>query len=193
MRLLSSCLPLAVLLLVTPVSASPKSKAKGGDKEAKEAIHWNADQFILESEKKYFKHLHQLTFDGENAEAYWDRDGRHLVFQRTGVDGDGLTTGCDQIYRIDIVTGETELISTGDGRTTCSFAIPETTKVLFASTHANSADCPPKPDMSQGYVWPIYPGYDIYTRDLATQTLAPLVHHTGYDAEATTDPSGTWM
>jgi len=73
------------------------------------------NSLILSSES-HFKNMSQLTFSGENAEAYFSADGRKLIYQAH--DGDSL---CDQIYIMDIESKSIELVSTGAGFTTCSF------------------------------------------------------------------------
>ena len=77
----------------------------------------------------HFKDIRQLTFSGENAEAYFSFDGRKLIFQAH--DGEKL---CDQIYIMDIETGKTKLVSTGDGVTTCGyFQYPDNDKIIYSS------------------------------------------------------------
>ncbi|HET7876287.1 MAG TPA: hypothetical protein VFN71_12285, partial [Methylomirabilota bacterium] len=50
--------------------------------------------------------------------------------------------------------------------------------------------CPPPPDRSQGYVWPIYRSYEIFAADLDTGRLTRLTHNDGYDAEGAVSPDG---
>jgi TolB protein len=141
----------------------------------------------LESDPRepHLRNVRQLTFDGENAEAYWSFDGTQLSFQRTGPQG-----GCDQIYALDLATGDTTRISTGTGRTTCAYFFPAGDRILYASTHEADAACPARPDFSRGYVWPVYSSYDIYVADRAGQVLGKLTETPGYDAEATVSPRG---
>lgn len=129
--------------------------------------------------------VRQLTFEGENAEAYFSPDGTKLVYQRTPASG-----GCDQIYTLDLATGEQQLVSTGEGRTTCGYFYPGSDRILFSSTHHHSDMCPAPPDMSQGYVWAIYPSYDIYVADPDGSNLTRLTDSPSYDAEATISPMG---
>jgi Tol biopolymer transport system component len=136
-------------------------------------------------DEPHLRNVRQLTFEGENAEAYFSFDGERLIYQRTPETG-----GCDQIYTYDLATGAQELVSTGEGRTTCSYYYPGDERILFASTHAESAQCPAPPDMSQGYVWAIYPSYDIYAADADGSNLVRLTDTEGYDAEATISPAG---
>jgi Tol biopolymer transport system component len=129
----------------------------------------------------HLKNVRQLTFGGENAEAYWSADGRHLVFQATWQKG-----GCDRIYTLDLTTGAFRQVSNGQGRTTCAYFFDHDRHILFASTHGAGPECPPPPDHSQGYVWPLYPSYDIYRVNRDGTDLTPLITLPGYTAEATT-------
>jgi TolB protein len=142
------------------------------------------DELILEGEV-HFKHLWRLTYDGENAEAYWNPAGDRLVFQRRyeGVD-------CDRIFATAADDGEVVQVSNGHGTTTCSYFLPDGKSVLYGSTHGEHDTCPPKPDHSLGYVWPCYPEYEVYTQDLATGEERLLAGGPGYDAEATVSPLG---
>jgi TolB protein len=128
--------------------------------------------------------VRQLTFGGQNAEAYWDRTGTRLVFQSTRP-----PFGCDQIFTMSADGSDVRLVSTGRGRTTCAFFLPDGSRLLYASTHHGGADCPPPPDRSRGYVWPLY-DYDLYTCGLDGSGLHGLAASPGYDAEATIAPDG---
>ena len=134
----------------------------------------------------HFGPLLMLTDGGENAEAYWSQDGQQLVLQ-----SNRPPYACDQIYVMPATGGAMELVSTGKGRTTCAyFAGPDDRYIIYASTHAADPDCPPPPDFRQGYVWPIYPTYDIVRLDRETGQLVDLTDERGYDAEATLSPDG---
>ena len=145
------------------------------------------DSLIRPGETR-FVHLWQLTFGGQNAEAYWSRDGRKLIFQRTGGEHP-----CDQQYIMDLEVGSVTRVSTGTGRTTCGYFYDRDNRVLFASTHAAGDSCPPSPDMSQGYVWPLYRGYDLWSTTPDGSDLRRLTDHPGYDAEATVSRDGRWI
>ncbi len=135
--------------------------------------------------EKHLRNIKQLTFGGENAEAYFSSDGTRLIFQATR-----SGYGCDQIYSINIDgTGEKRL-SNGTGRTTCSYYYPGGKQILYASTHEASKECPPRPSYARGYVWPIYDGYDIYRANADGSSPTPLTRTPGYDAEATIAPDG---
>ena len=136
-------------------------------------------------DETHFGELRMLTDGGENAEAYFSFAGDQLVFQSTRPPYD-----CDQIFTMDIETGATQLVSTGTGRTTCAYFLPGDRWIVYASTHLANPDCPPPPDMSRGYVWPIDPGYDIFRVRPDGTDLEQLTFETGYDAEATVSPKG---
>jgi len=139
------------------------------------------NDYLIQDGETHFKNLRQLTFSGENAEAYFSADGKKLIFQAH--DGDSL---CDQIYIMDIESGKTEMVSTGDGVTTCSyFEYPDCEKIVYASTHLGGKACPPKPDFSRGYVWKLYPDYDIFRANVDGSDLEQLTNSPNYDAEAT--------
>ena len=140
---------------------------------------------LIRPGEKHFAHLWQLTFGGENAEAYFSPDGTQLVYQRRGVDED-----CDSIWVTPETRGEHRRISNGKGATTCSYFLPSGREIVYASTHAASPDCPPKPDFSEGYVWAIHPTFDIYAQDLVGGEPRLLIGGHGYDAEATVSPRG---
>src|SRR5258708_2092379 len=140
--------------------------------------------------EKHLRNVRQLTFGGQNAEAYFSADDRYLIFQHQGGD-----VPCDQIYTIPVDTpdgrpAKPQLVSTGKGRTTCSYFFPAGDRILFSSTHEASPECPPKPDYSKGYVWPIYDTYDIYTAKPDGSDLHRLTNSPGYDAEATITRDG---
>lgn len=143
--------------------------------------------------EKHFKWVKQLTFKGDNAEGYWNFAGNNLTFQATNkLWGDK----CDQIYTMNPFTGmeninnKPNMISTGKGRTTCSYFLPGDSLILYASTHEGSKDCPVDPDKSAGYVWGIFSSYDIYVADLKGNIKMKLTDTPGYDAEATLSPKG---
>jgi Tol biopolymer transport system component len=136
---------------------------------------------LLDEREKHLADLRQLTFDGENAEAYFSPDGRSLVFQRTPPDG-----GCDQQYLLNLDSGEMTRLSSGRGRTTCGYyAYPDGERLIYATTERTDPACPPPPDRSKGYVWGLY-DFDLVWQDgpgAATERFASV--EGAYDAEAT--------
>ena len=150
----------------------------------------SGDSILLPDETRHLKNARQLTFGGQNAEAYFSSDDQQLIFQHQGGD-----VPCDQIYTMPVDTPDgkpatPKLVSTGKGRTTCSYFFPSGDRILFSSTHAASAECPPKPDYSRGYVWPIYNTYKIYTAKTDGSDLKILTADPGYNAEATVTRDG---
>jgi Tol biopolymer transport system component len=139
----------------------------------------------IHPDEVHLRNLRQLTFGGENAEAYWSPDGRELIFQSAR---DGAP--CDQEFIYDLATAATRRVSNGQGRTTCGYFYDGGRRVLYASTHLASAECPPRPDFSKGYVWAMYPSYDIVTSRPDGTDLKRLTSTPGYDAEATVSPDG---
>ena len=146
-----------------------------------------ADSLIRPGET-HFVHLWQLTFGGQNAEGYWSGDGRKLIFQSTRGEWP-----CDQMYVMDLGDGTVTRVSTGRGRTTCGYFYDHDRRILFASTHLAGDSCPPLPDFSQGYVWPVYPGYDLFTARPDGSDLQRLTDTPGYDAEGTVSVDGRWL
>jgi len=171
----------------------------------------SADSLAFPGEK-HLAHIQQLTFGGQNAEAYFSADDKYLSFQHQGQFYDslkgvpiGLNVPCDQIYTMrvppanpkaspenvpEISASETKRISNGEGRTTCSYFFPSGRRILYSSTFAASAACPPPPDYSQGYVWPIYDTYTIYTAKTDGSDIRPLSNAPGYNAESTITRDG---
>jgi Tol biopolymer transport system component len=144
-----------------------------------------ADDKLRLPEEKHLRNIRQLTFGGENAEAYFSFDGKKLILQSTREGHD-----CDQIYTMNIDGSDVRMVSTGKGRTTCSYFFRDPKRILYSSTHLASNDCPPKPDFSKGYVWALYPGYDIFTAASDGSGPRQLTKEQGYDAEATISPDG---
>jgi len=144
------------------------------------------------AKEKNFKKLTQLTFGGDNAEAYFSFDNTKLVFQASNEEWDAP---CDQIFMMPLTGTDAgakpPLLSTGKGRTTCSYFMPGDSTVLYASTHLADAECPDAPRTVDGkYVWPIYESFDIFVSDMSGKIVKQLTKDPGYDAEATLSPDG---
>jgi Tol biopolymer transport system component len=155
----------------------------------------STDSLWFEGERR-LSNIRQLTFGGNNAEAYWSPDGDQLVFQS---DYEGINAqGCDQIFVMNadgsnIGESRYQLASTGDGRTTCGYFLPDG-RVLYASTHEANSQCPAPVFAAAGrYVWPIYPTYDIYAANADGSGVTKLIGGEGYDAEATVSPDGKYV
>lgn len=137
--------------------------------------------FPAETGETHLAELRQLTFGGENAEAYWSFDGKELVFQARSPG-----ENCDRIWRLPLHEPLRPVpVSSGKGATTCAYYLPGNEDVIYASTHLGGAECPPPPDRSKGYVWALHPAYDIFRAHKDGTGLTRLTDTPGYDAEGT--------
>jgi TolB protein len=184
----------AISLLVFGAVLSGSKQESGQDSAGRKPLR-------LPSET-HLRNVRQITFGGQNAEAYFSADDKFLIFQHQGQFYDPATHApvspnipCDQIYMIAVETQDgkpaaPKPISNGKGKTTCSYFFPSGRKILYSSTFAAGAECPPHPDYSHGYVWPVHNTYVIYTADLDGGNLRVLSDAPGYNAEATISRDG---
>ncbi len=147
---------------------------------------------LIYPEEKYFKSIRQITFGGDNAEAYWSFDDSMMLFQSNNKEW-GME--CDQIFLMNVSENFKDsippMISTGMGRTTCSYFLPDNKHFVYGSTHLVDKECPEVPLRSNGkYVWPVYDSFDIFVADLEGNIVDQLTDLPGYDAEATVSPKG---
>jgi len=140
---------------------------------------------VGENREPHLQNLKQLTFGGQNAEAYFSYDGAKIIFQSTRP-----PYQCDQIFSMNVDGSDVKLLNSGKGRTTCGFFFPDGKRIIYASTHLANESCPPAPDRSQGYVWPVYPSYEIFSANVDGSGLKRLTKNPGYDAEGTIAPDG---
>ncbi len=173
-----SSLASAIALLLAAACAATPAKAP-------EPAPSPAPTSSARTDEPHLGELRQLTFGGENAEAYWAWNARSLILQaRVG------GAECDRIYQLPVVPappGRNQLtqLSNGKGATTCSYFLPGDREFIYASTQLGGEACPPKPDHSQGYVWALYPSYDIFRQKLDGTGVVRLTETPGYDAEGT--------
>lgn len=135
--------------------------------------------------ERHLTNIRQITFGGNNAESYWSRSGKQLIFQRQEVND----AGCDQQYIVNADGSGLRRISNGQGRTTCGYFWDNDRRVLYSSTFKFDPKCPPPPDRSAGYVWPL-DHLEIYTSKTDGSDLRPLTQNGAYNAEATVSPDG---
>ena len=179
---------LLVLLIVFLAFGCKKEKQKN---EVENSVSKDSIPLVY-PEEVHFKSLQQITFGGDNAEAYWSFDDKQIIFQSNNVK---WNVSCDQMFLMN--TGETfknsipPMISTGKGRTTCAYFLPDNKHFVYGSTHLGGDECPDTPLRVGGkYVWPIYDSYDIFVADLQGNIIKQLTNEKGYDAEATVSPKG---
>jgi TolB protein len=132
------------------------------------------------SAQSHLDNVRQLTSGGQNAEAYWSPDGKKLIFQSSRA-----PSTCDQIYIMNADGSDQHLVSTGKGVTTCAYFLPDNQHFVYASTHEAAPGCPPRADRSKGYVWDVFPGFDIYLATLDGKIVKKMTDAVRYDAEAT--------
>ncbi len=150
---------------------------------------------VVAQQEKHLTNIRQLTYGGDNAEAYFSFDDSYLSFQSNNKKW-GLN--CDQIFamRIEDAKNDTNykpgLISTGMGRTTCSYYLKDGEHILYASTHLADKNCPPNPEprADHKYLWAVYSSFDIFVADVKGKITQQLTTSNGYDAEATLSPDG---
>ncbi|RIA11090.1 WD40 repeat protein [Flavobacteriaceae bacterium MAR_2010_72] len=180
--------------VVLVFSISCKNDTSSKDKISKDETQDNGVQTdtLIYPEEIHFKSIRQITFGGDNAEAYWSFDDKQIVFQSNNTAWD---VACDQMFLMNadqtFKTNKPPMISTGKGRTTCAYFLPDNKHFVYASTHLGGEDCPEAPLRHNGkYVWPIYDSYDIFVADLKGNIVNQLTTELGYDAEATVSPKG---
>ena len=121
------------------------------------------------AQSTHLENLKQLTSGGaQNAEAYWSPDGKRLIFQSTR---DGHE--CDQIYVMNGDGSDQHMVSTGKGVTTCGYFLGDATNPLCVDARGWGA-VSRRRDRSKGYVWAVYPEFDIYLATDAGRLLKKL-------------------
>jgi Tol biopolymer transport system component len=175
---------LATLVVSTAFLAAACGSPAPEDQAPSGASSTPAADLLFPGESAHLANVRQLTFGGENAEAYFSFDGQRLSFQSN------RAHACDQIYVMHVDGSDPRMVSSGRGRTTCSHFTPDGQAIVYASTHLGGPDCPPVPGNEMGYVWPIYDTYDIFKVNIDGTGLTRLTDTPGYDAEATVARDG---
>lgn len=181
---LAALLLIAVIAVAHPSPAQEKT-ATSGLGAAGPVVHGTPEDPLRDPRETHLHHVKQLTFGGQNAEAYFSYDGRRLIFMSTRA-----PYQCDQIFIMNADGSDLHLESTSQGRTTCGYFYPDGKHVLYSSTHAAGGACPPRPDYSHGYVWAVYSSYQIYYATDDGKIVKPLTTGPGYNAEATLSADG---
>ncbi len=181
---------LVIFVLITACKSSHDNSTYDGKSGATKMVNT-----LHYPQEKHLVNIKQLTFGGDNAEAYWSFDSSKLVFQ---ANNKAWGLSCDQIFTMNaskpLDSSEApQLISTGLGRTTCSYFLPGDKTIVYSSTHLADENCPEVPnkaDYGNKYIWPVYKGYDIFVADDKGNQLKQLTFEEGYDAEPTVSPKG---
>ncbi|EDP72823.1 WD40-like Beta Propeller [Flavobacteriales bacterium ALC-1] len=182
---------IVILVILVTFSSCKNNSSKDGADTTTGAT--KSIESLIYPEETHFKSIRQVTYGGDNAEAYWSFDDKQLVFQSNNVKWD---VGCDQMFLMNANETFTDsiappMISTGKGRTTCAYFLPDNKHIIYASTHLKQDKCPDTPLRKNGkYIWPIYDSYDIFVADLEGNIVKQLTNEVGYDAEPTVSPKG---
>lgn len=187
-------------LLIVSVFASCKKEVKRAENESAGSAEKTTtvvldpatNDTLIYPEEKHFKSIRQVTFGGDNAEAYWSFDDSKVIFQSNYKN---WGVNCDQMFLMNVdetfKAKQPPMVSTGKGRTTCSYFLPDGEHIVYGSTHLKDDNCPEVPVKKDGkYVWPVYDSFDIFVADLEGNITAQLTNEPGYDAEATVSPKG---
>jgi Tol biopolymer transport system component len=175
-------LRLGLFLLGAATACAPAGKPAAA---AASAVTAGSPSLLFPGEEKFLANIRQLTFGGQNAEAYWSADGQRIIFQSN----DEGRLPCDQIFVINADGSGKTMVSNGKGKTTCSYFFPSGDRILYGSTFRAGEACPPPPDRSRGYVWAL-DDYDIYTARPDGSDIRALFSSPAYDAEATVSRDG---
>jgi TolB protein len=186
-----------IIVLIALTFLNCKNESQTTSKENKEQLTETIEagkDTLIYPEEKHFKAIRQVTFGGDNAEAYWSFDDKQLVFQSNNK---SWNVGCDQMFLMNANETFTDsiappMLSTGKGRTTCAYFLPDNKHIIYASTHLKQNECPDTPIRNENgkYIWPIYDSYDIFVADLEGNIIKQLTNEIGYDAEPTVSPKG---
>jgi len=184
-------IPIILLVLFIFSCKENKTETTTSDKATEAIAGETIITTLIYPEETHFKSMRQITFGGDNAEAYWSFDDKQIIFQSNNKEW-GLE--CDQMFLMNFDDTFKDkippMVSTGKGRTTCAYFLPDNSFV-YASTHLDNDACPEVPLRKNGnYVWPVYSTFDIFVADLDGNITKQLTHEPGYDAEATVSPKG---
>lgn len=113
---------------------------------------------LIYPREKYFKRIRQVIFGGDNGESNCSWDDTQMIFQSNNVDW-GME--CDQMFLMQVADTfrdkKPSLVSTGFGRTTFTYFLPDNTHYVCGSTYLADKECPEVTLRRNGnYVWPVY-------------------------------------
>lgn len=149
-------------------------------------------------EDRYLTNVRQVT-DGyvKAGEGYFSPDGETIVYQAVRAEYPFY-----QIFTQPLTGGEPNLISTGRGRTTCSYFHPGGSRLMFSSSHNDPAleetEAEARRQMEEDrrtgrrrrYSWVFDAQMDIFEADLDGRNPRRLTDSLGYDAEGAYSSDG---
>ncbi|MCB0384294.1 MAG: PD40 domain-containing protein, partial [Bdellovibrionales bacterium] len=163
------------------------------------SVAWGlADKVVKGEADRFLSDIHQLTLSGSRSgEGYFRLDGNYMVFQSEREKDNPFY----QIYLMNLMTGETNRVSPGYGKTTCSWVHPLEEKVLYASTHLDKESRAKQKDefkqraeaTKRRYAWDYDENYDLFVSDFRGKRTKRLTKEKGYDAEASYSHDGEWI
>lgn len=159
--------------------------------EAKPFAEWPDNKaWPSDPKETHLRNIRQVTFGGQNAEAYWSKDGKWITWQSKQP---GFPD--EQIFKMRPDGSRRRLMSTGKGRCTCSYFSPDGKWIYFSSTHERNEGPQAPVDMSKGYVWRVNPDFALYKvrADGRSKSPIPVIKKPGYVAETTISPDGKFM
>jgi TolB protein len=181
MKPVRHAVPVIVLATLSIVAACSPTAAPGSSPTPATGVNIARPS---DPSEPHLTNVRQITDGGENAEAYFSDDGKWITFQSSR---NGRT--CDQQFVMRTNGSDIRRVSNGNGKTTCGWFIPGTNRVFFGSSHVHDSICPPKPDPSKGYVWPL-DKFDIFTANRDGSDLRRLTNYDVYTAEGVLSPNG---
>ncbi len=157
-----------------------------------------AERATTSIESQFLSNVRQVTAGFVKAgEGYFSPNGKQIIYQAIRAEYPFY-----QIYTQPLAGGEPKLISTGRGRTTCSYFSPDGKRLLFASSHLDpqmdkteaaairQAEEDRKSGVRRRYSWDFDPYLDIFEADLSGKILRQLTDAKGYDAEGAYSADG---
>ena len=148
---MKNSLLIAGLVLLISCKNTSEKEIENTSAETTTETNIAAQDTLIYPEEVHFKSIRQVTFGGDNAEAYWSFDDSKLVFQSNYEE---WGVACDQMFLMDAGASfkdkKPPMVSTGKGRTTCAYFMPDNKHIVYASTHLVDENCPEAPLRKNG-------------------------------------------
>ena len=136
----------------------------------------------IEDRNMSIENVQQLSFQGDNGEAYFNSDDSKVIFQSKR-----NNNNCDKLYIVDINGNNLTEFVAKDGAFTCAYFSLDDRYIFFSSTMHLGSECPEiyKDPNPRKYIWPLR-DYEIFRYD--NGAVKQLTNYSGYNAETTTHP-----